>query len=492
MRRLFLSLGLLALVFCVACGSGSNAVTGFIPKGPFSNANLKGQYVYQISGLDFTVNPNGVPYREAGVFAANGGGQITGGTDDFVEGNGVVATNPATGTYVVNNDGTGGITLNVGTSTLTFAITMVSSSKVYLIEADSGVNSSGIAEEQVATAITSVPAGTFVFHTHNLNASQVPTGLTGVITITGVAVTSGSEDSLTLGATSTPLTLTSGSFTTPDAFGRGRLTLTDSTPATSHYNYYIVDANNLRFFDSDLGIMGLGRAEKQTGTLALSGSYAFGSQGDTNSFGLGGVDSVGRFTSDGTSAISGGALDRVQDGNHLAPIPTTFTGSFTPLSSNGRTQLSLSDSDQFIVWMVSSSRGFFFVNAANKVEEGTLDLQLTSPFSNSTATGQFALVMNGFDLIAGVNLDRVGTLQWDGNGHWTLNETANSGLGAQSPGPLAGNYSVAANGRVAGTINSLSENSNDLIFYLISGSDAYVLENDASVQINGTISKQPQ
>jgi hypothetical protein len=37
----------------------------------------------------------------------------------------------------------------------------------------------------------------------------------------------------------------------------------------------------------------------------------------------------------------------------------------------------------------------------------------------------------------------------------------------------------------------VSLTNNDFVFYLISGTDAYVLQNDAGVQISGAISKQP-
>ena len=52
---------------------------------------------------------------------------------------------------------------------------------------------------------------------------------------------------------------------------------------------------------------------------------------------------------------------------------------------------------------------------------------------------------------------------------------------------LSGSYSVATNGRTTGSINTLS---NNLIFYLVSGSNAYVVQNDTGVQIDGTLSKQ--
>ena len=72
MKNLYLCLGLVSLLFAAACGTGNGFVTGFIPKGNFSKASLKGQYVYQIEGFDFGRNNSGVAYREAGVFAADG------------------------------------------------------------------------------------------------------------------------------------------------------------------------------------------------------------------------------------------------------------------------------------------------------------------------------------------------------------------------------------------------------------------------------------
>jgi hypothetical protein len=197
---------------------------------------------------------------------------------------------------------------------------------------------------------------------------------------------------------------------------------------------------------------------------------------------------VGRFSADGSGNISAGALDSVQDGNSI--YNGSFTGTNSALS-NGRTVLSLSGSGisiQAVTWMVSSSHGFFLMNDPNKVEDGTLDLQQSSSFSNSSMNGQFALLMDGFDVQA--NLDRVGTLQWDGNGHLTLNEAVNSGSGVESGVVLSGNYSVDGNGRAVGTINNLSLSNGDIVFYLVSGNEAYVLENDPGAEISGKISKQ--
>jgi hypothetical protein len=488
MKRILFALSLCSLFFSVGCGSNNGAVTGFVPMGNFSNASLNGQYVYQVSGLDFSVNPNGDPYREAGVFVADGNQHITSGIDDFAEGSGGVATNAITGTYSLSVDGTGRITLTgAGGTTLNFAVTLVSSSKVYLIEGDGALNASGVAEKQDSSAISTVPGGAFAFRIHSLNGLQLPAGNVGEMTITNGAI-SGSED-VNQNGSFTSLTLTGGSFTNPDATGRGQVSITDSSPNTTGLIYYIVDANNIRFLSSDTGILGIGRAEKQTGALALSGSYAFGSRGDTNNLGINGVQSVGRFSADGNSNITAGALDSVQDGDSTANA--SFTGTYTAVAANGRTSVSLNNGGiQEVFWMVSSSRGFLLINASNRVEDGTFDLQQTGSFSNSSMNGQYAFAMDGFDLNSQAFLNRTGTLQWDGKGNLTLNEAANSGSGAQTGIVLSGTYSVSGNGRTTATINSLSLTNNDLIFYLTSGNDAYVLENDTGTEISGTISKQ--
>ena len=336
MRKLFLSLGLASLLcLYTACGSSNGAVTGFIPKGNYSNATLNGQYVYQIEGFDFRNSTSGVPYREAGVFVANGSGGITSVTDDFSEGSGVLTTN-STGTYAISNDGTGSLSFTNALGTINLAVTVVSASKVYLVEGDAVLNAGGLAEKQDPMAIAAVPSGTFVFREHEINASQ-SVGSVGAFTVAGGTVSSGSKD-INSGGVSSSVTLSSGSFNAPDTVtGRGSGTLTDNFFVTTSFFYYIVDANNIRFLSQDVGVVGSGRAEKQSGTPALSGSYAFGSEGDTLSF-LSSVNSAGRFTAN-AGTISAGARDVVQDGS--SAVNVTFTGTYAQAAS-GRAAVTLS------------------------------------------------------------------------------------------------------------------------------------------------------
>jgi len=480
MKTLYLCLGLLSLLFCAACGSSNGGVPGFIPKGNFSNASLSGQYVYQIEGFDFSHLNTVSAYREAGVFTANGSGAITRATDDLAEGNGVVTT-VSTGSYTIGNDGTGTLSFNNALGTITLQVTLVSASKVYIVEGDTLLNAGGLAEKQNLAAIAAAPTGTFVFREHDLNSSTLQSvASVGAFTVGGGVASNGNKDVNTGGAFSS-LTFT-GSFNAPDTTtGRGSGTFTDSALATSSFNYYIVDANNVRFLAATTGVVGDGRAELQSGTPALSGSYAFGSKGDTGS--LGGVNMAGRFTASGGS-ITAGARDSVQDGGTATNV--SFTGTFTQAAS-GRAVLSLSTTanNNYVVWMVSPTRGLLLVNDSNTVQDGSLDLQQVSSFSNSTMNGQFGFVMDGFDL-GQTAKDRVGTLQWDGSGKLILNEFTNT-AGSPSTATLSGHYAVSANGRTGSSISNLSSN---LIFYLVSGNDAYVVQNDSNVELNGTISKQ--
>jgi hypothetical protein len=365
--------------------------------------------------------------------------------------------------------------------TITLKVTLVSASKVYLVEADSAVNAGGIAEKQDLTAIAAAPAGTFIFREHDVNLNPLQSSASvGAFTLAGGVASNGNKD-VNVGGTLSSLTFT-GSLNAPDPVtGRGSGTFTDSALVTSSFNYYIVDANNIRLLAGDTNIVGQGRAELQSGTPTLSGSYAFGSKGDAGA--LGGVNMAGRFSASGGN-ITAGARDSVQDGGPATNV--SFTGTYTQ-TPNGRAVLNLTTAanSSYVVWMVTPARGLFLVNDPNTVQDGSLDLQQLSSFSNSTMNGQFGFIMDGFD-VQSTPKDRVGTLQWDGSGKLILNEFTNTD-GTPSTATLSGNYAVSGNGRTGASISSLSSN---LIFYLVSGNDAYVVQTDANVELNGTISKQ--
>lgn len=486
MKKPFLIVEFALLLLCVACGS-SNSVPGgggvFQPQGGFSKASLSGQYAFELVGT------TGSDLVQGGTFTADGNGNITTGVADFVTQGASSLSNAITGTYTVGNDGTGFINATILGQQFQYAITIVNASKVYMTESDGGANASGVAEAQSAATMTTVPSGTFAFRLHNLNSLKGSMSSVGAFTLTSGTLSSGAEDVLFLGGATNSLTFSGGAFNAPTS-GRGSGTLVDSN-GTLSFEYYVLDANHVDIVPTSS--VGYGRAEMQSGgpfsKASLSGGYAFGSQGDTLAEGSRGVQTAGIFTADGNDNISAGTEDITDNGNTAASDPST--GTYT-LASNGdgRADVNLSStalgSVHKIFWLVNSSRAFFLTDDPNQTEDGTIDAQQSTTFSNSTLNGQFGASMSGFDLNAGAFVDRIGALNFQSNGNLTFNfvEIDSGGL---SNAAASGTYSVASNGRVSAAINNIS---NNVIIYLISGNDGYVIQNDAGVVIGGTMSKQ--
>jgi hypothetical protein len=503
MKRLSLAITLVLLVFCAACGS--SGIGGLIGTGHYSKASLHGSYVYQITGFEFGSTGSPVQYQESGIFNADGQGTITGGSDDFAEAaSGGIGSLAFTGSYDVASDGTGSITLNfpAGDGSITLDITLVSTSKLYLIEADNA-NSTGVAEAQTSTTL---PAATFVFKQHSTSPSTDLSSV-GQFALAADGAVTGGDDVDNGGTvngghgTANPLTLTGSSFAIPDSTGRGTATISDGT-LTTDFIYYIVNSSSIRLMVSDAGVVGAGRAEAQSGTPfttdPLSGnSFAFGSRGDDTIAGVGAVNTVGSISAS-SGAISGGLFDATTEGaNSYASVAINSGGTYTPVGANGRTVVGFStalpSTVQQIFWMVSPSRAFFLTTSdssdVTKIEDGTADQQ-TGTFTAASLNGQYAFSMDGYDNNAGAFIDRVGWIQWNGNGSLTWNEAVNSSGSINSSGGLSGTYAVGASGRTTATVNNLSYVNNDIVFYLISGSSAYILENDPGVEINGAMSMQ--
>jgi hypothetical protein len=497
MRKPLLLMSLISLLFCGACGTGTNAGFGNSTIGNFSNASLSGQYAYQVNGYDI----NGATFfREAGSFTADGKGNISVGEDDMEE-NASVTSNATTGSYSVSSDGTGLLTINFNTTSggISFAITAVSSSKVYLavngVANGAPVNGSGVAVLQNASVMSAVPSGTFVFTQHTVSTSQGSASSVGSFAIAGGSV-SGNEDVNRAGVLNSP-TITGGLFNTADSNGRGTGNLVDSLGVTSGFIYYAVDATHLILLANPSASsgtaangIGLGQALGQSGTFAVatfSGGYAFSSRAD-DSVSVDGINTVGSFHAGGDGTISAGLLDSDEDGTPASSV--SFTGSYT-IASNGRAVVTVTPSGgssyQQVFWMASSSQAFFLTNDSTKEEDGVASAQQVGSLSVSSLNGQFGLVMGGFN--GNGAFDRVGTLHWDGNGNLALNEFANSLGTAQTSGILSGTYSVSnsANGRVTGSISDVSSN---FVFYTISATDAYVLQNDTGTAVIGTMSEQ--
>jgi hypothetical protein len=477
------------LLFAVACGgSGSNPLPPI--NGNFSNASLSGQYAFSISGNQLLPDGSGnsAYYVESGVFTADGNGNITAGTDDFSQ-SGSIGSNNITGAYSINKDGSGDMIFNVASGQVAFRIAMSDTNHFYMIENDGFGSGAGSGELQTTTAFAAPPNGTFVFRVHESGLIASAASLVGRMTLNTGTITSGNEDILFNGSFSS-VTLTGNANFPGNTTGRGTMTVTESSGFSASYIYYVVDANTFRLMRSD-GTLALGRAEAQTATTydnsVLSGSFVFNSTGDT-ALNLAAAHTVGVFTANGSGAISAGAFDSVLDGNVQSNV--SITGGAYNVAASGRATIQLGAPVIInqVAWLVSPNRAFYLVNNPANAEDGVMDKQATVAFSNSTLNGQYAFFMDGFDTAF---KDRTGTFIPDGNGNLRQDQVAVSffppSAAFSTQSSLSGTYSVAVNGRVTASVNSLSSN---IVLYMVSNTTAYSVQADSGFDIGGAIKLQ--
>ena len=198
---------------------------------------------------------------------------------------------------------------------INLSITLISTAKFYVVEADAfsnfSANAAGVGVKQDTTALAAAPNGTFVTRVHQPLAA-VSSAAVGALTLNNTTVT-GTIDVLRNHTFLPQLTLSTGTLTAPDSNGRGTLVYTDSGAVSTSYQYYVIDANTFWLMVSDPTQLGTGEAERQaSGNLALAGNYAFGSSGDTDAT-FGAARTVGVFTAS-PGSLSGGGFDSVEDG----------------------------------------------------------------------------------------------------------------------------------------------------------------------------------
>lgn len=485
-----------SLCFAVGCGStGPSQTSTTAPEqsstGGFTNASLKGSYTYDLAGVFLVPGTQNDAYQRDGTFVADGNGNITSGVDDLTQQSAALTTTPITGSYSIGADGTGLLTLNVATTTIQLAITLVSNSLAYVIEFDSMASGSGAITLQTASAFSTTPSGTFVFY---YRAQQpvlgVSTSVIGNLVVQTGGSASGNQDFVREGTFGS--TTITGSLTASDATGKGTLTTTDSNGVTSNFFYYVIDSSTLNLIEVDPGILANGRVELQSGgpfdNGSMKGSFVFRSGGNTP-LETNGADSVGVFTADGSGNITNGSYDSVQNGTPISVA--TVTGTYS-MESTGRITLALNPSGisaiPEIAWLVSPSSAFFLVDLPNTEEVGHFDQQQTSSFSAATLNNPFCFTMSGRDGQIPPQVDRLGVAIFDGQSSVALTDYfVNRGGSRTQTQAVNGSYAVGSNGRVTGSISGVT---NALVMYLVSNNSGYLILEDTGAQVSGNMTEQ--
>jgi hypothetical protein len=444
-------------MFAAACSGGGSNRTPPPPTGNFSNASLKGQYAFSMSGSDF----NGEFLARVGSFTADGNGGITGGIEDVnTAGGGQETLNYSNSSYSIQADGRGIINLANQTGSLQFSVTLLSPTQGFIVQTDPSLSAttSGTFVLQTPSAFAaSSLSGNYVFDFSGLDfsgsQSGVPDSIIGQFVANGNnGISSGILDRNNDGTLVTAAPFTGASYqmdaVNGPTFGRGTLTFV-ANGATFNYAFYIVNGKRSRMIQINANALTVGDAVSQssvpTSNATFDGNFAFLLTGSSTS---GALTEAGRFTADGNGGLNSTFAD-VNDFGSVSKLPNGSLSSVSyaidgNLAGTGRGTLTFTDASlgtfQFVFYLTSPSGGVIQDVSANIVAYGSLQLQTGAPFMQAGLAGDYGFNFSGISS----NTDTLITAEEDFVGHMAL--------------------SAAATNNVSGALDFTEFNSNTPIF----------------------------
>jgi hypothetical protein len=427
--------------------------------------SLAGPYTFAMNGWT-----DDGPYSVVGNVVLDGSGNITGGEQDSFNLNTSKlftsdAIQAATGAVVIGSDGRGTITLTPTLAPVeTLSIAVVNSKHVLITEFDLVATTTGSMDLQ--TAPSSIPTGRNAFALFDA-ADYFSYG--GVYS---------SDDSSTITTGEIDANFefefdfddgVTGSYTAPDAAGRGTITLSTpnfeedrvrnnserpaakgrSTAQTMQFAYYVVGPEVFRLVEIDANFFASGSIYGQGSATysgaSLEGSFVFGLSGEED-YGIGSYAIAGQFT-----GSEGGFSAGVADVNEGAGDPV-LAGSLTDadyfVNSDGYAGFEVSGEatdglDQFGVYLVDPNLNIADPNSSTG-GGGALMIELDDDnngagiivpqTSGATFAGNYAISQDGayetedtfsfFDLVGQVNSDGTSTF----TGLADFNDVLNTGL----------------------------------------------------------------
>jgi len=395
----------LAALWASACSGGGTTVAPPPPTGPFSNASLKGQYAFSMIGTEVS-NSGEFSLTRVGSFTADGKGDVTGGAEDVNLATGANEFSFTGGSYTVNADGHGTLSLIDSSGTLTFSITLASSTNGYMIAMPTDGLSAGsgnfILQDSSAFLVSGI-AGNYAFDLSGLDPNGNAESIVGqFFSNSGGGITTGFADDND-GATivnggNQPIsgTYNSDSLNPSDLanFGRGVFNL-----AGIQGVFYIVGHNQVKFMETTSGGTLTGDAISQsnipTTTAGLTGGFVHV---------MGGSAPAGPFTRGGRFTASGGNLSNILVDSNNAGTNSSFSassGTYTiDASGSGRGTISFKVSGQtnpysYVFYLISPTEAFIQDQSLGVIEDGTLLAQSSTASTNTSLAGSYALNWSG-------------------------------------------------------------------------------------------------
>jgi hypothetical protein len=498
MRKILLTLlCFVALAALVGCGGGSSSTQVPPPPGSgnnagYSNASLSGTYVFTAQGVN---NSNGNSFAIAGIFTADGAGNISSGSRDTVQDNGSQNLSESiTGTYSVNQDGRGQLILNGGaTGKVIYRFVMESKSVAKLFQEDittTQVVADAVGKIQLQSGLSNgLGSSPYIFTLNGEDTKLYPFASVGALTI-GPSVTNvlpggsgpvtGTVDENDWG-TLTPQLAATGTYSIG---GTGRGTLSYTTASGTHnFIVYQVSPSRLEVISTDKNFWLVGYASSQN--LSQANPVAWGG---AQVFSLSGVDSnfnpiaeAGRMVLDGAGGINSG-LDDVNDAGNLTSA-LAFTGTYT-VGSGGRFTASVGTiSTSLIGWQVTPSESVLLTNGSSVLQTGVLRSQDTT-LTNASIKGNYAHTLSGVYLGGGY-VEITGNYLADGAGNFSGTFDSQTPSGDYTDNATTGTYSIQSTGRSTGSVDGVAT-----VLYAANANTIYLVSGDPTRVYSGKLVKQ--
>jgi len=536
MNRLFLAVVALVGLWAAACSNGGTVVTPPPPTGPFSVSSLNGQFAFTTNGEVATTTSIPTSFARVGSFIADGMGHITGGVEDANTLT-VGITGPAMitgGTYTVNPNGHGTLSVTVNGASLMFSITLTSTDQGFLVDLTSNANqastgSGNFFKQDPSKFLPSGFNGSYAFDFTGFypDGNDNPTSIIGqLISNSGGVLSPSVEDVNEAGLTSSLVGI-SGNYSADSlnpgasltSFGRGVAQINDggSNPA---FVFYIVDGTRVRFLSSSAAGLLLGDAVAQANVPTQASSFNSGFV-----FALGGADvsaggtplsRLGRFTANGATVTA--ALVDTNDAGKNVQTNSITSGTITiDPAGSGRGTLTFKDPNQsaayeFVFYLSTPSSGviqdvagtnFVSGNTSGFVSDGSLNAQTAGPFSGSNVSGPFGFNWSGQSIQTSSKVEdeediigQVGVSSLSLTGVADINEFS----GGVIPNAVAsGTLTLAGDGtggdgkRSAMTVTLKSTSSTNINFvpYVVSPGLILFASTDNNRVVIGTLQSQP-
>ncbi|MGH9741670.1 MAG: hypothetical protein ACRD51_04890 [Candidatus Acidiferrum sp.] len=409
MKRSSLLCLILVAFWAGACsGGGGTTVTTPPPNNGFSNNSLDGQYAFSMSGTDASTGSE-VPFARVGSFIANGEGGITGGVEDvnlILGGGGANELGFTGGSYTVNSDGRGTLSLIDSTGTLTFSIALTSSSSGYLVDMPTDGLSAGngsFVKQNPNDFLLSAFSGSYAFDFSGVDPQENPESIVGQLVSNGNLGLSGiadDNDGAQINGGMAGGAAISGNYNYATIasdltnFGRGQITIGGITGV-----FYVVGPSQIKFMETSSGGTLAGDAFVQsnipTTAAAISGGFVYV---------MGGSDTSGPFVRGGKISSSGGNLSSILVDTNNAGMQnssTASTGTYTiDPAGTGRGTITFSasglkDPFTYVFYMVSPTQAYIQDQSQGIVEDGSLLAQGSGTITDSSLAGAYALNWSG-------------------------------------------------------------------------------------------------